>query len=70
MIIQTPDEVFLAKSLLQNRRRNGSRLISHGLKLQESPSIELGEVEPFSAARTRVFSRLNKVPSNSYILVI
>ncbi|XP_063944908.1 histone-lysine N-methyltransferase ATX4 [Daucus carota subsp. sativus] len=60
LIIQTPDEVFLAKSLLQNRRRNGSRLISHGLKLQESPSIELGEVEPFSAARTRVFSRLNK----------
>ncbi|KAL8148408.1 hypothetical protein AgCh_005684 [Apium graveolens] len=59
LIIQTPEEVFLAKSLLRNNRRNGSRLISNRLKLQESPIIELGAVEPFSAARCRVYSRLN-----------
>ncbi|KAK3006688.1 hypothetical protein RJ639_016956 [Escallonia herrerae] len=61
LIIQTPMGVFSAKSLLQNKKRNGSRLISaNRLELQEAPVIELNEVEPFSAARCRVFKRVNK----------
>ncbi|KAK3005716.1 hypothetical protein RJ639_017304 [Escallonia herrerae] len=58
---QTPMGVFSAKSLLQNKKRNGSRLISaNRLELQEAPVIELNEVEPFSAARCRVLNRVNK----------
>ncbi|KAK2973586.1 hypothetical protein RJ640_023236 [Escallonia rubra] len=61
LIIQTPMGVFSTKSLLQNKKRNGSRLISaNRLELQEAPVIELNEVEPFSAARCRVFKRVNK----------
>ncbi|XP_063947886.1 histone-lysine N-methyltransferase ATX4 isoform X1 [Daucus carota subsp. sativus] len=59
LIIQTPSGVFSTKSLLQNKKKNGSRLISNRLKLQESPSVEPIDVEPFSAARCRVFTRLN-----------
>lgn len=63
LIIQTPSGVFSTKSLLQNKKRNGSRLISNRLKLQESSVVEPSEVEPFSAARCRVFTRSNnKVP--------
>lgn len=64
LIMQTPSGVFSTKSLLQNKRRNGSRLISSNrLKLQEAPTVELNEIEPFSAARCQVFKRLNnKVP--------
>uniref|UniRef100_A0A5B7APC3 Putative histone-lysine N-methyltransferase ATX5 n=1 Tax=Davidia involucrata TaxID=16924 RepID=A0A5B7APC3_DAVIN len=59
LIIQTPLGVISTKSLLQNKKRTGSRLISSNrLKLQEAPTIEIDEVEPFSAARCRVFKRL------------
>lgn len=59
LIIQTPKGVFSARSLLQNNKRTGSRLISASrLKLQEASAAEIEEIEPFSAARCRVYNRL------------
>ncbi|GKU89098.1 hypothetical protein SLEP1_g3287 [Rubroshorea leprosula] len=58
LIIQTPLGVFSAKSLLQNKRRTGSRLISsNGIKIEEVLAVETTESEPFSAARCRIFKR-------------
>ncbi|XP_057951607.1 histone-lysine N-methyltransferase ATX4 isoform X1 [Malania oleifera] len=60
LIIQSPLGVFSTKSLLQNKKRAGSRLISSNrTKLQEAPSIEVNEFDPFSAARCRVYKRPN-----------
>ncbi|KAM3729794.1 hypothetical protein ACB098_12G037400 [Castanea mollissima] len=60
LIIQTPLGVFSAKSLLQNKKKAGSRLISSKrAKLEEMPPEETTEFEPFSAARCRIFKRLN-----------
>ncbi|CAB4271594.1 unnamed protein product [Prunus armeniaca] len=59
LIIQTPLGVFSAKSLLQNKKRPGSRLISSNrTKLEEVSTVETTEPEPLSAARCRVFKRL------------
>ncbi|KAH0688175.1 hypothetical protein KY284_018728 [Solanum tuberosum] len=59
LIIQTPKGVFSARSLLQNNKRTGSRLISTSrLKLEEAPAAETEEIEPFSAAKCRVYNRL------------
>ncbi|TMW99319.1 hypothetical protein EJD97_002746 [Solanum chilense] len=59
LIIQTPKGVFSARSLLQNNKRTGSRLISTSrLKLEEAPAAEIEEIEPFSAAKCRVYNRL------------
>ncbi|KAK0600093.1 hypothetical protein LWI29_011538 [Acer saccharum] len=59
LIIQTPLGVFSAKSLMQNKKRAGSRLISSNrTKLEEVSTIESTEYEPFSAARCRVYKRL------------
>ncbi|XP_052209582.1 histone-lysine N-methyltransferase ATX4-like isoform X2 [Diospyros lotus] len=59
LIIQTPLGVFSTKNLLQDKKNTGSRLISSNrLKLQEAPIIQ-NEIEPFSAARCRIFSRLS-----------
>ncbi|CAN4085742.1 unnamed protein product [Withania somnifera] len=59
LIIQTPKGVFSARSLLQNNKRTGSRLISTSrLKVQEAPVAEIEEIEPFSAAKCRVYNRL------------
>ncbi|XP_059629056.1 histone-lysine N-methyltransferase ATX4-like [Cornus florida] len=62
LIIQSPLGVFSTKSLLQNKKRTGSRLISSNrLKLQEAPTTEINDVEPLSAARCRVYKRsINK----------
>ncbi|KAJ7959332.1 Histone-lysine N-methyltransferase [Quillaja saponaria] len=58
LIIQTPRGVFSAKSLVQNKK-SGSRLISSNrTKLAEVPTVDT-ELEPFSAARCRVFQRMN-----------
>ncbi|XP_049393792.1 histone-lysine N-methyltransferase ATX4-like [Solanum stenotomum] len=58
LIIQTPKGVFSARSLLQNNKRTGSRLISTSrLKLEEAPAAEIEEIEPFSAAKCRVYNR-------------
>ncbi|KAE8662174.1 Histone-lysine N-methyltransferase ATX5 [Hibiscus syriacus] len=60
LIIQTPLGVFSAKSLGQKKKKSGSRLISSSrLKIEEAPTVETTEVEPFSAARCRVFKRSN-----------
>ncbi|XP_028112645.1 histone-lysine N-methyltransferase ATX4-like isoform X5 [Camellia sinensis] len=60
LIIQTPLGVFSTKNLLQDKKGSGSRLISSNrLKLKEAPTIEINEIEPFSAARCRTFKRLN-----------
>ncbi|KAK9291988.1 hypothetical protein L1049_019940 [Liquidambar formosana] len=60
LIIQTPLGVFSAKSLLQNKKRAGSRLISSKrMELQEVPAEETNDSEPFTAARCRVFIRSN-----------
>lgn len=66
LIIHTPLGVFSAKSLAQNKKRSGSRLISSSrTKVEEVTAVESTEIEPFSAARCRVFKRLSnnkKVP--------
>ncbi|XVF53405.1 hypothetical protein PTKIN_Ptkin05aG0097000 [Pterospermum kingtungense] len=60
LIIQTPLGVFSAKSLVQNKKKSGSRLISSNrVKTEEVPTEETTDVEPFSAARCRVFKRSN-----------
>lgn len=60
LIIQSPLGVFSAKSLLQNKKKAGSRLISSNRKkIKEIPREESTELEPFSAARCRIFKRLN-----------
>ncbi|CAI0546766.1 unnamed protein product [Linum tenue] len=57
LIIQTPAGVFSAKSLLQNKKRAGTRLISSSsIKPEEVSAEEMPEVE---AARCRVFQRAN-----------
>ncbi|XVE58382.1 hypothetical protein DITRI_Ditri04bG0165400 [Diplodiscus trichospermus] len=59
LIILTPLGVFSAKSLIQ-KKKSGSRLISSNrLKIEEVPTVETTDVEPFSAARCRVFKRSN-----------
>ncbi|XVE64383.1 hypothetical protein DITRI_Ditri07aG0096600 [Diplodiscus trichospermus] len=60
LIIQTPLGVISAKSLVQNKKKSGSRLISSNrVKIEEVPTVETTDVEPFSAARCRVFKRSN-----------
>ncbi|KAI4337961.1 hypothetical protein L6164_016322 [Bauhinia variegata] len=60
LIIQTPLGVISAKSLLQNKKKSGSRLISSNrIKPEDTPPVgDTGE-EPFSAARCRIFQRTN-----------
>ncbi|KAL0304400.1 UNVERIFIED_CONTAM: Histone-lysine N-methyltransferase ATX4 [Sesamum radiatum] len=61
LIVETPKGTFSAKSMLQSKRHTGARLISTSrLKLEEPPSVDIEEVDPFSAARCRVFKRANK----------
>ncbi|KAB1205032.1 Histone-lysine N-methyltransferase ATX3 [Morella rubra] len=60
LIIQTPLGVFSAKSLLQNKKKAGSRLISSNRKqIEEIGAEETTDLEPLSAARCRIFVRLN-----------
>lgn len=60
LIIQTPKGTYSTKGLIQNRKSTCSRFFSaNRLKLQEAPVVELEEVDPFSAARCRIYKRLN-----------
>ncbi|KAF7830703.1 histone-lysine N-methyltransferase ATX5 [Senna tora] len=60
LIMQTPLGVISTKSLLQNKKKSGSRLISSNrIKLEDTPPVDNTEHEPFSAARCRVFQRTN-----------
>lgn len=61
LIIHSPLGTFSTRNLLQDKKQTGSRLISSNrLKFQEAPAEEADELEPFSAARCRIFKRLNK----------
>jgi hypothetical protein len=70
LIIQTPAGVFSAKSLVQNKKSAGTRLISSNrIKLEEESMEEATKSEPHSAARCRVFKRVNsnkKVPKQLF----
>ncbi|GMH08902.1 hypothetical protein Nepgr_010742 [Nepenthes gracilis] len=58
LIIQTPSGVFSAKNLLQNKKQTGSRLISSNRSMLEEASTEdNNKIEPFSAARCRIYKR-------------
>ncbi|KAB5524117.1 hypothetical protein DKX38_021866 [Salix brachista] len=60
LIIQTPSGVFSAKSLVQNKKRAGTRLISFNrIKLEEESTEEATKPKPLSAARCQVFKRVN-----------
>ncbi|KAM7273153.1 hypothetical protein ACFE04_027817 [Oxalis oulophora] len=60
LIITTPTWVFSTKNLNQSKNKTGSRLISSSrAKIEELQEEEPPEVDPFSAARCRVFKRLN-----------
>ncbi|KAF7816697.1 histone-lysine N-methyltransferase ATX5 [Senna tora] len=59
LVMQTPLGVISTKSLHQNKKKTGSRLIScNRTKLEETPEDNT-EHDPFSAARCRVFQRTN-----------
>ncbi|KAF5180617.1 Histone-lysine n-methyltransferase atx4 [Thalictrum thalictroides] len=59
LVIQTPLGTFSAKSLVSNKKRTGSRLISSKkTEISEEPAIEADQVDPLSSARCRVFKRL------------
>ncbi|KAB5531632.1 hypothetical protein DKX38_018302 [Salix brachista] len=60
LIIQSPLGVFSAKNLVQNKKRAGTRLISSNrAKLEEVSNEEATESESLSAARCRIFKRVN-----------
>lgn len=62
LIVESPKGTFSTKSLLQNKRHMGARLISTSrLKLEEPAPEEAEEVDPFSAARCRIYKRTKKV---------
>ena len=71
MIIQSPLGVFSAKNLVQNKKRAGTRLISSNrTKLEEVSTEEATESESLSAARCRIFKRVNnnkKVPKQLFL---
>jgi len=66
LIIQTPSGAFSAKSLVQNKKKGGSRLISLIREDDEAPAENTITCDPFSAARCRVFKR--KINSKKVIL--
>lgn len=59
LIMQTPLGVISTKSLLQTKKKTGSRLISSNRRKQDDPPVDNTEHEPFSAARCRIFQRTN-----------
>ncbi|XP_015971544.1 histone-lysine N-methyltransferase ATX5 [Arachis duranensis] len=66
LIMQTPLGVISTKSLLQTKKKTGSRLISsRRTKVEETPQADDTEHEPFSAARCRIFQRTNYTKKKS-----
>ncbi|XP_061356155.1 histone-lysine N-methyltransferase ATX4-like isoform X2 [Gastrolobium bilobum] len=60
LIMQTPLGVISTKSLLQTKKKAGSRLISSNrAKVEDIPPADNTGHEPFSAARCRIFQRTN-----------
>lgn len=70
LVIQTPSGVFSAKSLVQNKKKGGSRLISLIREdNEESPAEDTVTCDPFSAARCRPFRRkINSKKVLSWVL--
>ncbi|GAB2265081.1 hypothetical protein Dimus_000148 [Dionaea muscipula] len=59
LIIHTPSAVFSAKSSLQNKKQTGSRLIAPNRSLLvETPVEDTDKIEPFSAARCRIYKQI------------
>jgi len=73
LVVHTPMEVFSPTISLQNHRRcfRGSSLAStKNIKLLEPSTSETREVDPLSAARSRVYERSsNKVIWNIMVIV-
>lgn len=63
LVIQTPSAVFSAKNFPLNKKRTGSRLISSKkIEIIEDTTVGADQVDPLSAARCRIYRRLeNKV---------
>ncbi|KAG7534070.1 PWWP domain [Arabidopsis thaliana x Arabidopsis arenosa] len=58
LIIQTPSGVFSAKSLVQNKKKTGSRLIlANREEVEESAAEDTIPIDPFSSARCRLYKR-------------
>uniref|UniRef100_A0A7N0U356 Uncharacterized protein n=1 Tax=Kalanchoe fedtschenkoi TaxID=63787 RepID=A0A7N0U356_KALFE len=71
LIVQSPLGVFSTKSLLQNKKKVGSRLISTTrTEHAESTTVEADGVifDSFSAARCRVFTRLKKEKTKGHAI--
>ncbi|KAI8572644.1 hypothetical protein RHMOL_Rhmol01G0215400 [Rhododendron molle] len=66
LVIQTPSGIFSTRSLLQSQKQEhffrGSRLVPcKTAEIHDVSKAETNDVEPFSAARCRIFRRSNKV---------
>jgi hypothetical protein len=58
LIIQTPSGVFSAKSLVQNKKKSGTRLIlANREEIEESAAEDTIPIDPFSSARCRLYKR-------------
>jgi len=58
LIIQTPSGVFSAKSLVQNKKKTGTRLIlANREEIEESAAEDTIVIDPFSSARCRLYKR-------------
>ncbi|XP_021729090.1 histone-lysine N-methyltransferase ATX5-like [Chenopodium quinoa] len=57
LVVQTPTGVFSTKSLLQSKKRSGSRLISSTKSEPEEAPTQISEADPDSAARCRIYQR-------------
>ncbi|KAG5566000.1 hypothetical protein RHGRI_001807 [Rhododendron griersonianum] len=65
LVIQTPSGIFSTRSLLQSQKQEhffrGSRLVPcKTAEIHDVSKAETNDVEPFSAARCRIFRRSNK----------
>lgn len=71
LIIQTPHGVISTKILIQKKRKVGSRLISSNrIKEEDTPLTDKTEDDPFSAARCRIFVRINRTKKVTWKLFL
>ncbi|CAM8944836.1 unnamed protein product [Rhodiola kirilowii] len=70
LIVQSPLGVFSTKSLLQNKKKGGSRLISTNRPEHDEATTAEADVvfDSFSAARCRVFTRLKKEKTKGHAI--
>lgn len=71
LIMQTPHGVISTKSLVQTKRKVGSRLISSNrIKVEDTPPADNTEHDPFSAARCRIFVRTNHTKKVTWSILL